>query len=228
MADIAPIFDQVSKGLTDIGGLIRDWWMVLPIFCVMGLAFFLYLRHKKYPLRCVIWEKRGDDILTDISEKIGRVIEDGLEKYKLKKRKDTLPPVCYDYIAKSLGGSGCVHLFKYGPKQYKPVDVRGMLSGKNFEIIDVDDWNFKVIENRATMERRKAMKKFLETYLPVIVIIVCGIIFVVVAAMSYGAMKDMIAQSAAFGGGKPVTVEPMQQGDVINPLGLPLPGTANG
>ena len=147
-------------------------------------------------MNCVILEKRGDDIVVDTNERVGRFVTNSLETYKLKKRKDTLPSVCYDYITKSLKGVGCIHLYKYGSNQYKPIDVRGTLEGKKFEIIDTDDWNFKIIENRATSERRKILKKKLEQYLPMIVFIICGAVFITIAAMSYGMMRDLLSDKS--------------------------------
>lgn len=112
--------------------LTTGWWLI-PIIII----FVYKKRLGKYPVECIIYEKRGEN-LVHTNDMAGR-FEDPVTEYKLKKSKDTIPIPNYDWILQNTtkptnlfekfsailtGKIGTITLFKYGSKQYKPVDVK--------------------------------------------------------------------------------------------------------
>ena len=108
------------------------WWLI-PI-----ISLFLYKRRlSAYPIDVVIYEKRGKDLIKT-NDVAGR-FTDPINEYKLKMSKDTIPIPKYDWVLQCAhkptnlfekfvnllsGKIGSITLFKYGSKQYKPVEVK--------------------------------------------------------------------------------------------------------
>lgn len=188
--------NQVASFMTEqfgsIGSMAAQYWWV-PVVLIIAVIFWIFMHfRKKYPLNAVVWERRGDDIVTNLKEKLGRVNEDGIWKWKFRKG-DTLPPANYEFVAKIVGGNGCVHFLKYGPGQYKVIDIRELFKSGSFRLIDQDDWNFKVLEFRATTDRRKALKDFMEKYGAIISIGVMCMTLIVIAYMSFQHLQSLPA-----------------------------------
>jgi|TARA_R100000501_G_C2624024_1_gene117242 hypothetical protein len=115
-----------------ISFFVVGWWAIPLIF-----LWFYRKKLMKYPVECVIYEKRGENLVYN-RDLAGRFNEP-ISCYRLKVSKDTIPVPKYDwllqYIAKPtnifewildklVGRQGTLTLFKYGSKQYKPVDAR--------------------------------------------------------------------------------------------------------
>lgn len=124
----------------DVFCVFFSWWL-LPIL------FLFYLRHKwgKFSLEAVIIEKRGEN-LVEINDRAGKVDDRkaGITYYQLRKSKDKVPVYNYDWIMHAnkvhtnllerlinllRPTTGCIFLFKYGSKQYKPINMG--ISNKN-------------------------------------------------------------------------------------------------
>lgn len=109
-----------------------SWW-VIPLL----LLFFYRKKQSKYPIEVVVFEKRGENLVYN-HDCAGR-FADPINCYRLKKSKDTIPIPQYDWVLQYMaqprnfieklnnfmaGKIGTIVLFKYGSKQYKPIDVR--------------------------------------------------------------------------------------------------------
>lgn len=108
------------------------WW-VLPLL----FLFVLRSRYKKYPIECVIYEKRGENLV--YSRDVAGRFTYPVTCYRLKLAKDSIPIPDYDWILQCMykptnifekiqnllaGKVGTITLFKYGSKQYKPIRVK--------------------------------------------------------------------------------------------------------
>ncbi|KKN42955.1 hypothetical protein LCGC14_0708150 [marine sediment metagenome] len=174
------------------------WW----IFIIAGM-WFMKKKYSQYPVDVVIIERRGENLIKT-NERAGRKVnkETQISYYQLSKCKDTMPVYNFDWmlhnadkpmsIFEKIVGFlrptiGTVFLFKYGSKQYKPINInqkpgtenklklkevknedgtslfkyeyaqfdpRWPLSILDFEVVDWDNMNFMVQEQRASIMRR--------------------------------------------------------------------------
>lgn len=225
----------------DIGKLILlyGWPFILLVFIII-----LKFKWKNWPIDAVIIEKRGDNLIKT-NDRVGKYKDPytHLIGYKLQKANDTLPVLNYDWLLVNVvvyntifdrlvhlirGSVGTVFLFKYGTKQYKPVQVkvnggvkwtwkefrdeknqpilmkiyeqfdpRNHFGALDFEVIDWDNMNFMVQEQRASIERRKKKSDFLKSILiPLGMAIVVGLVCIIMIKFSYDyavAMKSSTA-----------------------------------
>lgn len=135
-----------------------DWLMYFFIYVAWWLiplvAIWLMRRSMaKYPIEATIYEKRGEKVLWT-RDRLGR-FDKPVVSYRFKKTKgDSIPIPKYDWvlqavfrptnffekIANMLSGTiGQVTLFKYGSKQYKPINIKladGNIRQKLQEITD--------------------------------------------------------------------------------------------
>lgn len=134
------------------------------------------------------------------------------------------------FINKLRGNAGTVFLFKYGTKQYKPISVkrngnklkltevkngdgeaiyeyryqqydpRKVIGDLDFDVIDWDNMNFMVQEQRASIERRKSAKsKLYQFIIPMGIIAASVVIGIFIMKFSMDAGKSM--QAGASKGG---------------------------
>jgi len=68
--------------------------------------------------------------------------------------------------------------------------------GGKFKIIDTDDWNFRVQEHRATMERRKGLQDFLAKYGPLIGLAFVVVLFIIAIYFSYEFLDKQFSRNA--------------------------------
>ena len=224
--------NYVTNALSGIGPFVVSLWPYLLVLAVAGVAAWVYRQNKRFPLRAVIWERRGDDIITNMKDSIGRIKEDGIFKWKFRKSKDTLPPENYAYVVKCLTGIGVAHFIKYGSGQYKIIDVRDLFKvycsehqvecakiklpngeeqvycdkckktpkevmGGKFKIIDTDDMNWKVLEFRATMERRKNKEEAFAKYGPLIGLALVVLLGIMIAYFGYEFLDNQLSKQVA-------------------------------
>lgn len=223
--------------------LIWFWWAI-----VLGWLFLLKFLYKKFPIECVIIEKRGNNLIKT-NDRAGRYVDPytQLTGYKLMKAKDTIPVIGYDWVlhnnyqatnifdrlVKFLRPEmGTIFLFRYGSKQYKPLmikdktegmpikyqevkdeqgnsiwvnvyqqfDPRDKLGALDFEVVDWDNMNFMVQEQRASIERRKKKSEFwLSIAIPAIII--AGAVIFSIVMIKYGydygvSMKSGVSTAA--------------------------------
>jgi len=192
------------NSVMNIIGLIFLWgWP----FMILIWLFFLKIIYKKWPIEAVIIEKRGSNLIKT-NDRVGRIYDDasGVTCYKLQKSKDTIPVYNYDWVLHNValpttfferlvnllrGNIGTIFLFRYGSKQYKPINItergdnkivyqevqdskgesiyvqvyqqfdpRDKLGALNFEVVDWDNMNFMVQEQRSAILRRQSQKAF--------------------------------------------------------------------
>lgn len=79
-------------------------------------------------------------------------------------------------------------------KKIKSVDET---NGGTFRIVDQDDWNFKVLEFRATMERRKKKEEFLMKYGPLIGLALVVVLAIVIAYFGYEFLDKQLSKQVA-------------------------------
>ncbi len=191
-----------------------SWWLI-PI------AFLFYLRKRwgKFPLEAVIIEKRGDNLI-ETNDRAGKMEKQGITYYQLVKAKDKIPVYNYDWIMHCNRSHtnllerlvnllrptiGCIFLFKYGSKQYKPINInnsdknkqqfkkvkneageeiyqyqyaqfdpRWVVGALDFDVIDWDNMNFIVQEQRASIMRRQRKRDmWLQIGIPIMIIAAC-------------------------------------------------------
>ena len=94
-------------------------------------------------------------------------------------------------------------------KVYEQFDPRNHLGALDFEVIDWDNMNFMVQEQRATIERRKKKSEFLKTILiPLAMAIVVGLVCIIMIKFSYDYAVAMKSSSA------PATNQPAQKPNI--------------
>lgn len=204
------------------------WWAFI-------LAYFIILKflYKNWPLEAIIVEKR-DNNLVKTNDRMGKYHDKYTEiiGYKLQKHKDTIPVPGFDWIMHNVakpttffdrlvnllrGNAGTVFLFKYGSKQYKPIqikekgnvrtkyeviigedgkekiiniyaplDLRDKLGALDFKVVDWDNINFMVQEQRAVVERTKKKRDFwMAIAIPLIFVGVALVISIVMIKYGY-------------------------------------------
>lgn len=200
-------------------------WIAIPLMLPLGLWIYKK-RLGKYPIDAIIFEKRGENLVCS-TDALGLIKADELTKYRLKKNKETIPVLNYEWILSTKkkpmtflerianmlrGVQGTAFLFKYGSKQYKPIDVNirynphppmsvlkevknkqgesvwiniyqqinpNKLSNLNFDVIDWDNMNFMVQEQRSKMERWADKKAWLQQYfIPALIIGAAVLVFI--------------------------------------------------
>jgi len=209
-----------------------------PFILVIGL-FVLRSRWSKYPLEAVIIEKRGEN-LVKTNDRVGRFFDKHAEMsfYRLKQSKDMIPIYNYDWILHNVavptnflerfinllrGNSGTLFLFRYGSKQYKPInlspgktqnrkfvevkndkgepvfsyqyvhfDPRNMMGALDFEVIDWDNMNFMVQEQRASIIRRQKKGDYWkQTLIPLVIIGSAVLVAIFILKFSMDAGRDL-------------------------------------
>ncbi len=218
-------------------------------FIFMAVAFILKRRWKAYPLEAVIIEKRGDNLIKT-NDRVGRVFDKltNMTSYRLSKSKDIIPVLNYEYVLHNKvqntnflekiigflrGNEGTVFLFRYGSKQYKPIqigekaggqkpklvpiknkkgetifqyqysqfDPRWVLGTLNFDVIDWDNMNFMVQEQRATIERRKKKgERMLQYLIPITIIAASVVVAIFILKFSLDAGTSIQGKAASTAG----------------------------
>lgn len=189
------------------------WPFLLLIVIIMNKIMW-----RKYPLEAVIIEKRGDNLIKT-NDRIGKFYDNygDMTYYGMQKSKDKIPVYNFDWVLHNVsvptnlleryvnlvrGNVGSVFLFRYGSKQYKPIDIkpgngsikkfapiknekgedvysyqyiqfdpRKIIGTLDFEVIDWDNMNFMVQEQRASIIRRQRKgEKLLTFVIPAMII----------------------------------------------------------
>jgi len=183
------------------------WWALL-----IGGIWLLKKKYERHPIDCVIIEKRGDNLIKT-NERAGKVENKitGVVSYQLSKSKETMPVINFEWMLHNADKHmniferivtflrptiGTVFLFKYGSRQYKPINVknnpqtenflnlkalrkrdgsliyqwmyeqfdpRWVLGVLDFEVVDWDNMNFMVQEQRASVMRRTKGMDWMKT-----------------------------------------------------------------
>lgn len=111
--------------------------LILPIILVVAL-FAYKKRLKLFPIAAIVIERRDNNLVIK-TDRIGRVNEAGIWKYKFRKSKETIPNPDYNQIVNGTytpsnlfekiafmldAPIGFAFFYKYGSQQYKPVRIR--------------------------------------------------------------------------------------------------------
>ena len=124
-------------------------------FIILILLFGARIIWRKHPLEAVILEKRGENLIKT-NDRVGRFFDKyaDMHYYKFKKTKDTIPIYNYDWVLHNVsvpanileklinmlqGNVGTLFLFKYGSKQYKPINVKEQGKTKKKFVLITDD-----------------------------------------------------------------------------------------
>jgi len=210
--------------------LMWTWWVAL-----IAIMWGMKKKYEKHPVDVIIIEKRGENLIKT-NERAGRVFDKDtqISKYRLKKCGDTMPVFNFDWILHNGDKPmsifekivmflrptiGTVFLFKYGSKQYKPInlgqntstenvlklkelkykdgtslfkyeyaqfDPRWVLGILDFEVVDWDNMNFMVQEQRASIMRRAGGLDWLKT-LAVPAMLIAGTVIVSLFILKFSA-----------------------------------------
>ena len=251
MAKISFWVDVFLKGIS--------WWLI-PL-----VTLFIYKKIlSKYPIECVIYEKRGENLVYN-RDVAGR-FEFPVTCYRLKKSGDTIPIPQYDWILQYTakptnifekltnilsGKIGTITLFKYGSKQYKPINakmgeekrrfkevrdknglpvwitvyepinVKKEMSRLDFEVIDWDDMNHMTQEIRASIQRRAQIKDWLAKYGPIVSMALGAFILLICGYLGYDFLMEAGDHYATAAKGGAPTPQPSPAENL--PLGDLLP-----
>lgn len=126
---------ELVQAVNIVWDIVRYGWILflIAIFVVWKI------RWKRFPLDVTIFEKRGSNIIKT-NDRAGKFFEKstGLTKYVLSKSKDPIPVPNYEWVlhANHLHTNflerlvnllrptiGALVLFRYGTKQYKPIEI---------------------------------------------------------------------------------------------------------
>jgi len=214
--------------------LLYGWPFLILIWLVV-----LKVMWKNWPVDVVIIEKRGENLIKT-NDRAGKYKDPytGMIGYRLKKSKDTFPVVNYDWVLHNTavattffdriinllrGNIGTLFLFRYGSKQYKPINVkqngetklklqeqrdkfgkpiwincyqqfdpRLTLGSLDFEVVDWDNMNFMVQEQRASIIRRQKKSEMWKTALiPVAMLAVTALICIIAIKLSFDFAGDV-------------------------------------
>lgn len=232
------------------------WWIFL-----IGGMFMMKKKYEAFPVDVVIIEKRGENLIKT-NERAGRKVdkETQMSYYQLKKCKDTMPVYNFDWMLHNADKPmsifekivaflrptiGTVFLFKYGSKQYKPINIgqkdgdasklslkevkdangnaifkyeyaqfdpRWPLKILDFEVVDWDNMNFMVQEQRASIMRRAGGLDWLKT-LAVPAMLIAGTVIVSLFILKFSAETGATLKAGA---GQPgVTTEEALDNSII-------------
>jgi|TARA_Y100000034_G_scaffold105834_1_gene133485 hypothetical protein len=235
--------ELIAAGL---GSSFSRYWNILLTVLTYGWPFILLIimfiqksRWSKFPIEAIIFEKRGEN-LVKTNDRVGKVEDrySDMTYYRLKKSGDTIPVYNFDWVLHNVasptnlmeryinllqGNSGTIFLFRYGSKQYKPInmtpgqtktkklvevlgsdgkpvynyqyiqfDPRKELGLLEFEVIDWDNMNFMVQEQRATIVRRQKKGEFWkQTLLPLAALAAVALVSVFMLKFSYDAGSNL-------------------------------------
>lgn len=233
---------QIINLVMQIIGII---FVASPIWLVGGL--WLYKKRLgKYPIEAIILERRENNLIAS-NDVVGKIDDKktGLTSYRLKAAKETTQVVNYEWMVhRKLKATnmmekamnflrpyeGTVFFFKYGSKQYKPINVRlpngkitkefkavqdengnpifievlnqinphKKLANIDFEVIDWDNINFMIQEQRATDQRRRAKNSWLSQYaVPLAMIGASAVILIIAMYFSVQLAKGAGAAASA-------------------------------
>ncbi len=216
------------------------WWIFL-----IGGMFMMKKKYEAFPVDVVIIEKRGENLIKT-NERAGRKVSknDMISYYQLKKCGDTMPVYNFDWMMHNADAPmslfekivmflrptiGTVFLFKYGSKQYKPINVgqtdgtenklnlkelkdtdgtaiykydyaqfdpRWVLRILDFEVVDWDNMNFMVQEQRASVMRRAGGLDWMKT-LAVPAMLIAGTVIVALFILKFSAEAGAVLKSGS-------------------------------
>jgi len=231
----------IAEGFTSFWSALKLILMYGWPFILLIVLFIARMRWKKYPIEAVIIEQRGDNLI-ETNDRVGKFIDAGSDMtfYKLKKTKDSIPVYNYDWVLHNRvvptnllerlinilqGSMGTIFLYRYGSKQYKPINItngsgtkqqlvaskdkegnpiytwqyaqfdpRWVLGTLDFEVIDWDNMNFMVQEQRAsTIRRQKKGEFWKQTLIPVMIIAASVLVALFILKFSFDAGRDLRA-----------------------------------
>jgi len=217
-------------------------------FILIIVLFVLKRKWKAYPIEAVIIEKRGEN-LVKTNDRIGRYFDKltNMTSYRLSQCKDIIPVLNYEWVLHNKAkhtnfleklvnlirpNEGTIFLFRYGSKQYKPINItekengvkpklvpikdkkgnsifkyqyaqhdpRWVLGALNFDVIDWDNMNFMVQEQRASMERRKRKgDRMLQYLIPITIIAASVVVSIFILKFSLDAGQSIQGKAASVG-----------------------------
>lgn len=218
-------------------------------------------KYERYPIDVIIIEKRGENLIKT-NERAGKQEDKitGVTNYQLSKSKETMPVINFEWMLHNADKPlnffdkivnflrptiGTVFLFKYGSRQYKPLnlkqkdgtadslnlkalrkadgtlvyqymydqfDPRWVLGLLDFEVVDWDNMNFMVQEQRASVMRRAKGLDWMKQ-LAVPAMMIAGAVIVGLFILKFSAEAGASLKSGA---GQPVQEAPTERpGGVI-------------
>lgn len=226
----------MANAIDIIFGIFKDIEVILLYgwpFIILIWLIILKFKWKNWPVDVVIIEKRGDNLIKT-NDRAGKFIDPytKIVGYKLQKAKDTIPVINYDWVLVDVVVNntlfdrfiniirptiGTIFLFRYGSRQYKPIQVtqnnqrklvwkeiknknnesvvvsiyeqfdpRNYIGTLDFEVIDWDNMNFMVQEQRASFERRQKRSEFWKQIIvPIAMMVIAALVIIVMFKFSY-------------------------------------------
>ena len=259
----------LATTIISIFGGVKTFLFYTWPFLLLVYVWINKVRWSKYPLEAVIIEKRGENLIKT-NDRVGRFFDKFSEMvfYKMKKSGDTIPIYNYDWVLHNVavptnileryinilqGNTGTIFLFRYGSKQYKPINVRENGQAKvklvpiknekgetiysyqyvhfdprqlmgliDFEVVDWDNINFMVQEQRASMVRRAKKNEWLKNMVvPLAIIAGSVLVSLFILKFSFDASHDIrgigeAQQSNGIDSGQGEVMKDSKVGGVIN------------
>ncbi len=213
-------------------------------FILLIIIFIQRIRWRKHPIEAIIIEKRGENLIKT-NDRVGKFYDkySDMTSYRLQKSGDSIPVYNFDWILHNVtlptnileryinivrGNSGTVFLFRYGSKQYKPINIkenggkvqltpvkdnkgevvysyqymqfdpRNLMGALEFEVIDWDNMNFMVQEQRASILRRQKKGEFWkQTLIPLAIIGASVVVAIFILKFSMDAGRELRGASAS-------------------------------
>jgi len=235
--------------IVHIFSLIRKTFLYTSPLILLGGLWLLRARYRKFPLEAIIFEKRGEN-LVKTNDRVGKKVDKytNMTFYQLQKSRDTIPVYNFDWILHNVVVSttifekilnlirlntGTIFLFRYGSKQYKPINInqdpakkmklvqsknkegepiftwaymgidpRSPVGALDFDVVDWDNINFMVQEQRASILRRTKRGEWLKTVMLPLAFLAASIV-VCIFILKFSA--DTGADLRGGGGAEPAT-----------------------
>ena len=153
----------------------------------------IHEKFNKYPVLCIIFSKRGKSwkLLFDWAVMFKK---EGVDYYRLKKRKATFKPPQYSSVVTAMNGQDVLVLQNLTRDEYYPMEVSTDINWLKFAEDQQAIRNFLI--NEVTRIRTKG-QSFILQHLPLITMIVMFMMFVVGAWVFWDAMGDLVMQQTA-------------------------------
>ncbi len=215
--------DVIFSVIDGIGFVVQWFWWVF----VFAALLVMKIKWRNWQVEAIIIEKRGSNLIKT-NDRAGKYHDPytSVTGYRLQKSKDTIPVIDYDWVLhnnfkptnilewitnKLRGNIGTIFLYRYGTKQYKPINIkekgknkmvlraikdkegnsvyvnvykqldpRDKLAPLDFEVVDWDNMNFMVQEQRASILRRQKSGEFIKALVVPLVFIGAAVIVSIV------------------------------------------------
>lgn len=183
MVDIAGYLPNFTGML---GGIVNIIKIVFYFLVVFVPVFFFIIRPFMFPIKAIIWEKRGDSFVERI-DRLKKSMKGGDWKYVfMNRRKESIPLIDYSYIMPGSGffSKNIIYLVKLAERSYKPIKINPLGNPEvNYSVLDLDDANWLVSEVRAVNQKYQELSFWQKYQTMISTVMILGIILIIFIIM---------------------------------------------